>query len=122
VEAALKANSICYVLLVGDKEYMSTPGYEGGDRMRYLSAETGGRLVILDNRLKGLEATLLQIAAELRHHYSIGYTPDDRRADGRYRKISIRTRHGYKVQSRQGYYYMPHESQEAETSLLRSAQ
>lgn len=123
VEAALKANAICYVLLVGDKDYMSAPNYEGGARMRYLAAETGGNVIVLDTKLKGLEATLLQIASELRHHYSIGYTPDDRRPDGRYRKISIRARHGYKVRSRQGYYYMPHErdTADAETSLLRSS-
>jgi VWFA-related protein len=124
IEAALKSNSICYVLLVGDKEYMSAPTYEGGVRMRYLAAETGGNVIVLDNRLRGLEATLLQIAAELRHHYSIGYTPDDRRADGRYRKLLIKARHGYKVRSRQGYYYMPHEREaaDAETSMLRSAE
>lgn len=122
VEAALKANSICYVLLVGDKDYMESASYEGGVRMRYLAEQTGGRVIVLDTRLRGLEKTLLQIAAELRHHYSIGYTPDNRRADGRYRKISIRARRGYKVQSRRGYYFMPHETQEAETSLLRGAQ
>lgn len=121
VEAALKANSICYVLLVGDKGFMSAPDYKGGVRMRYLAAETGGSVIALDASLRGLEATLLQIAAELRHHYSIGYTPDDHKADGRLRKISIRAHHGYKVQSRRGYYYMPHESQDAETSLLRSS-
>ncbi len=123
VEAALKSNSICYVLLVGDKDYMSAPSYEGGVRMKYLAAETGGRVIVLDNRLRGLEPTLLQIAAELRHHYSIGYTPDNRKADGRYRKIRIRARHGFKVQSRHGYYYMPHEHEVvgAETSLLRSS-
>ncbi len=121
VEAALKANSICYVLLVGDKDYMESALYEGSVRMRYLAEQTGGRVIVLDTRLRGLEKTLLQIAAELRHHYSIGYTPEDRKADGRYRKISIRAGHGYKVQSRRGYYFMPHESQEAETSLLRSS-
>ncbi len=88
--------------------------------MKYLADETGGRLIVLDNRLKGLEPTLLQIAAELRHHYSIGYTPDNRLADGRYRKISIRTHHGYKVQAKRGYYYMPHEELRAETPVLRS--
>jgi VWFA-related protein len=123
VEAALKANSICYVLLVGDKNYMSAPNYDGGVRMRDLASQTGGSVIVLDTKLKGLEATLLQIAAELRHHYSIGYTPDNRKADGRYRKISIKARHGYKVRSRQGYYYMPHEhdTANAETLLLRSS-
>jgi VWFA-related protein len=120
VEAALKSNSICYVLLVGDKDYMSSPGYEGGERMRYLASETGGRVVILDNKLKGLEGTLLQIANELRHHYSIGYTPSDRRADGKYRRISIHAHNGYQVQSKRGYYYMPHEPLNAEIRVLRS--
>jgi VWFA-related protein len=120
VEAALKSNSICYVLLVGDKDYMSSPGYEGGQHMRYLASETGGRVVVLDNKLKGLEATLLQIATELRHHYSIGYSPDDRRPNGQYRRISIRAHSGYQVQSKRGYYYMPHEPLNAEIPLLRS--
>jgi VWFA-related protein len=101
---------------------MESAHHEGGMRMRYLAGQTGGRVIVLDTKLKGLEKTLLQIAAELRHHYSIGYTPDDRKADGKYRRISIRARHGYKVQSRRGYYFMPHESQEAETSLLRGAE
>ncbi|MDT8066774.1 MAG: VWA domain-containing protein [Terriglobia bacterium] len=121
VEAALKSNSICYVLLVGDKAYMSSPRYKGGLWMGYLASETGGSVIVLDKKLKGLERTLLQIADELRHHYSIGYTPVNRTADGRYRKISIRAPRGYKIQSRRGYYYMPHDSQDAETSLLRSS-
>lgn len=121
IEAALKSNAICYVLLVGDKAYMESSGYVGGTKMRNLASETGGRVVVLDGALKGLAPTLLQIAAELRHHYSIGYTPDDRKPDGQYRKISIRTHHGYQVKSRRGYYYMPHEPEAAETSLLRSS-
>ena len=121
IEAALKSNSLCYVLLVGDKSFMSAPEYQGGKRMRQLAAETGGRVVVLENRLRGLEKTLLEIAAELRHHYSIGYTPEDRRADGRYRKISIRTRQGFQVRSRRGYYYMSHDATDAETTLLRSS-
>jgi VWFA-related protein len=120
IEAALKSNVICYVLLVGDKEYMESPDYVGGAQMRNLAHETGGRVIVLDGHLKGLEPRLLQIAAELRHHYSIGYTPEDRRPDGRCRKISIRTHHGYQVQSRRGYYYMLREPHSAENSLLSS--
>jgi VWFA-related protein len=104
IEAALKSNTICYVLLVGDKNYMATADYVGPKRMSYLANETGGRMILMDHKLKNLEQSLLEIAAELRHHYSIGYTPVDRSNRGDYRKISIRSRHGYKVQSRRGYF------------------
>ena len=121
INAALKANAICYVLLVGDKGYMSSTSYVGGERMRYLAGETGGRVVVLDQKLKGLESSLLEIAAELRHHYSIGYSPEDRNADGAYRRLSIRSHHGYQVHSRRGYFYVPREPNEPEASLLGAA-
>ena len=109
IDAALKSNTICYVLLVGDKNYMATADYVGAKSMNYLANETGGRMILMDHKLKNLEQSLLDIAAELRHHYSIGYTPQDRSHRGDYRKISIRSRHGYKVQSRRGY-FATHES------------
>ncbi len=120
VEAALKANSICYVLLVGDPTYMADPIYVGGQKMSYLANETGGRVLTVGKTWKELESSLLEIAAELRHHYSIGYSPDDRRAKGEYRRISIRSHHGYRVQSRRGYYYSPHSNLDAETHVLTS--
>ncbi|MGE5112584.1 MAG: VWA domain-containing protein [Acidobacteriaceae bacterium] len=121
VNAALKANAICYVLLVGDKGYMSSTTYVGGERMRYLAGETGGRVIVLDQKLKGLENSLQEIASELRHHYSIGYSPENRIADGAYRRISIRTHHGYQVQSRRGYFYLSHEPSDTKSTLLESA-
>ena len=88
---------------------MATADYVGAKSMNYLANETGGRMILMDHKLKNLEQSLLDIAAELRHHYSIGYTPQDRSHRGDYRKISIRSRHGYKVQSRRGY-FATHES------------
>jgi VWFA-related protein len=104
IEAALKSNTICYVLLVGDKQYMQGSDYVGVEKMKYLTNETGGRMILMDHKLKNLERSLTEIAAELRHHYSIGYTPADRSHKGDYRRISIRSRHGYQVRSRRGYY------------------
>ncbi len=107
IEGALKANAICYVLLVGDSDYMGRSNYKGDVNMRKLTSETGGRVIKLDKRLRKLERSLLEIASDLRHHYSIGYTPSNRRIDGKYRGISIQSSNGYKVQSRRGYYYDP---------------
>jgi VWFA-related protein len=104
IEAALKSNTICYVLLVGDQQYMQSSDYVGMQKMKYLASETGGRMILMDRKLKNLERSLTEIAAELRHHYSIGYTPIDRSHRGDYRRISIRSRHGYQVQSRRGYF------------------
>jgi VWFA-related protein len=104
IEAALKSDTICYVLLVGDRKYMEASEYVGVERMKYLARETGGRMIEMSHDLKNLERSLLAIAAELRHHYSIGYSPEDRSHKGDYRRISIRCRKGYQVQSRRGYY------------------
>lgn len=104
VDAALKSNTICYVLLVGDRNYMQGTDYVGVQRMQYLANETGGRMIMMSHNLKNIGPALLEIAAELRHHYSIGYTPEDRSRKGEYRRISIKSRHGYRVQSRRGYF------------------
>jgi VWFA-related protein len=104
IDAALRSNTICYVLLVGDRQYMQNSDYAGMERMKYLASETGGRMIEMSHNLKNLERSLLDIAAELRHHYSIGYTPIDRSHKGDYRRISIRCRRGFQVQSRRGYY------------------
>jgi len=41
IEAALKSNTICYVLIVGDSRYMTASSYDGVGRMKTLASETG---------------------------------------------------------------------------------
>ncbi len=112
IDAALRSDTICYVLLVGDSRYMGSTGYQGIQRMERLSQETGGRMIEVHKDMKRLEKSLLEIAKELRHHYSIGYTPTDRDYDGEYRTISIRSAHGYNIQSRRGYFAVRHQKPE----------
>jgi VWFA-related protein len=45
-----------------------------------------------------------QISRELRSQYNIGYTPTNTARDGTFRKIEIRSKNGYKIQARSGYY------------------
>lgn len=120
IDAALKSNTICYVLLVGDRQYMQSSGYVGVERMRYLASETGGRMIEMSRNLNNLERSLLDIAAELRHHYSIGYTPANRSHTGDYRRIAIRCRRGYQVQSRRGYYAIHQPGSETPTETRAS--
>jgi VWFA-related protein len=97
IEAAQKADAMCYVLLVTD-------GYSGESEMRRLTAETGGRVIKVGNRPERLREAFEQIAAELRSQYNIGYTPTNRARDGSFRRIEIKTRRGHRVQGRNGYY------------------
>jgi len=104
IEAAQKADAICYVILIADRGFYSGQGYYGDREMKDLTRQTGGRVIeVTDNREK-LKQAFDQIAAELRSQYSIGYTPTNKKLDGTFRKIEIKTRDGHKVQSRTGYY------------------
>ena len=48
---------------------------------------------------------LTQIGTELRSQYMIGYVPTNTAADGKYRKIEVKTANpDYKLQARKGYY------------------
>ncbi|HYL94026.1 MAG TPA: VWA domain-containing protein [Alphaproteobacteria bacterium] len=98
IEAAQKADTICYVLLLTDPQY----GSNSAD-MRILAEQTGGRVIEI-NRPDRIGDALRQISAELRSQYSLGYTPDNGRHDGTFRKIEIRAKGNYKVQVRKGYY------------------
>ena len=97
IEAAQKADTICYVLLISDPRYGSDP-----HDMSQLAEQTGGRMITVNNPNKLGEA-FKQISNELRSQYSIGYSPSDPRHDGSFRKIEIKAK-DLKVQARKGYY------------------
>ena len=104
IEAAQRADSICYVLLVADAPfYGGRGGYHGVDAMKRLAEETGGRMIDVGNRQTQLKDAFDQIADELRSQYSIGYSPTNNNHDGTFRRIEIKTKAG-KVQARKGYY------------------
>lgn len=99
IESAQKADAICYVLLLHDAEF----GPPGAGEMRQLTEATGGRMIEVNNPNKIGEA-FHQISAELRSQYSLGYTPENDKRDGTFRKIEIKSKSSYKVQARKGYY------------------
>jgi VWFA-related protein len=98
IEATQKADAICYVLLLVDPQHLSNTG-----DMRQLAEQTGGRVITVARPDKIGEA-FTQIADELRSQYSLGYSPEDTRRDGSFRKIEVKSKNGYKVQARKGYY------------------
>jgi len=110
IEAAQKADAICYVLLIADRGFygMGGFGYSGDSAMKKLTQETGGRMIEVGNKIEKLRQAFDQISQELRSQYNIGYTPTNTARDGSFRKVEIKPKQGdYKVQARSGYYATP---------------
>jgi len=110
IEAAQKADSICYVLLIADRGFYGFGGYSGDSEMKKLATETGGRVIEVGNKFEKLKEAFNQIALELRSQYNIGYTPTNSKLDGTFRKIEIHAKQGYKIQARSGYYAIAHKN------------
>src|SRR5271154_5025295 len=114
IEAAQKADAICYVLLIADRGFYGMGGgmggYNGDFEMKKLTLETGGRVIEVGNKIDKLRQAFAQISHELRSQYNIGYTPTNTSRDGGFRKVEIKPKQGdYKIQARSGYYATRHE-------------
>jgi VWFA-related protein len=110
VEAAQKADTICYVLLIADRGFYGMMGYSGDRDMKKLTEETGGRVINVGNKPEKLREAFDQISKELRSQYNIGYTPSNAKLDGTFRKVEIKTdKKDYKIQARSGYYAIARE-------------
>jgi VWFA-related protein len=108
IEAAQKADAICYVLLIADRGFYGFGGYHGDSEMKKLTQETGGRVIEVGNKIEKLRQAFDQISQELRSQYNIGYTPTNTARDGSFRKVEIKPKQGdYKIQARSGYYATP---------------
>ncbi|MGH9670612.1 MAG: VWA domain-containing protein [Terriglobales bacterium] len=106
IEAAQRADVICYVLLVEDRSWYASQGafFPGEGDVKKLTAETGGRVINVGSKPEKLKEAFDQIANELRSQYNLGYTPTNPQRDGGFRKIEIKSHKGYKIQARRGYY------------------
>jgi VWFA-related protein len=110
IEAAQKADAICYVILIADRGFYGFGGYSGDREMKKLTEETGGRVINVGNKTDKLREAFDQISRELRSQYNIGYTPTNAKLDGAFRKVEIKTKNkDYKIQARSGYYAIARE-------------
>jgi VWFA-related protein len=107
IEAAQKADTIVYVLLCADRGFYGFGGYSGDSAMKKMTQETGGRVIEVGNKPEKLKAAFDQISQELRTQYYIGYVPTNTNKDGGFRRVEIKTKEGYKIQARSGYYAVP---------------
>jgi VWFA-related protein len=106
IEAAQKANTIVYPILIADRQAYLDAGeiYMGSSAMSQLAEQTGGRVINVGNNGRKLEDAFDQIQDELRTQYVLSYTPENKTADGKFRKINMDCGKGMKVQARRGYY------------------
>jgi VWFA-related protein len=107
-EAAQKANTIIYVVLLSDSNFMG-----GASEMQQLAEQTGGRVINVGHNGRKLEDAFDQIQDELRTQYLASYTPKNKDADGKFRKVELDCGKGVKVQARKGYYAIVGDNQSA---------
>jgi VWFA-related protein len=112
LEALLENDVIAYVLQIYDAPkhdhcdvlHIYDKDTDGEPRLKKLAEATGGRMLEVRG-IDKLEAALEEISDELHHQYSLGYYPEDKNWDGKFRKIQISAgEKGYKVYARKGYY------------------
>ena len=75
---------------------------DGKKILQQIARETGGRYFELSKKLTAAQI-YAQIEEEMRHQYSLSYTPD--KADNGYHKLHLSTRNAdLTVQTREGFY------------------
>jgi Ca-activated chloride channel homolog len=111
----LENDVIAYVLQIYDASKRDNCDvlhiYEKDDHgeslLKKLAEATGGRMLEVRG-IDKLEAALDEISDELHQQYSLGYYPENKNWDGKFRKIQISAgEKPYKVYARKGYYAKP---------------
>jgi Ca-activated chloride channel homolog len=89
----------------------SSLGMQGQAFLDELSSVTGGKSFYPQSDIE-MDEIFERIALELRHQYSIGYTPKDFQPDGKWRKVKVKVKPPrglprLTVRAREGYYATP---------------
>jgi VWFA-related protein len=111
IEMAQRADVAVYTIststdwmsLTGDepKKYHKT---DGDKVLEQIADETGGR-AFFPYRIDDLARSFYDISTELRSQYSLAYIPENRSADGKFRRIRIEpATRGLTIRARKGYY------------------
>jgi VWFA-related protein len=112
MEVLLANDVIAYVLQIYDGPkhdrcdvlHIYEKDSSGESVLKKLAEATGGRMLEVRG-IDKLDAALDEISDELHHQYSLGYYPDNKNWDGKFRKIQISASgKGYRVYARKGYY------------------
>jgi Ca-activated chloride channel family protein len=107
-----ESDVVTYAVGVIDRgDHTSALGMQGQAFLDELTSVTGGKSFYPNTNVE-LDDVFDRIAIELRHQYSVGYTPHDFVPDGKWRKVKVRVKpprgmSRLTVRSREGYYATP---------------
>src|ERR1022692_3870875 len=115
VASAQRADTMVYAILFEDAQAYGGSGLgrlgrvpmnmpNGKKVLEQISRETGGRFCEVSKK-QPLAKVYDEIDEDLRHQYSLGYSPDRSEASGGYHRIHLTTKQkALTVQTREGYY------------------
>jgi Ca-activated chloride channel family protein len=97
--------------IIGAGDASSQLGMQGQAFLDELTSVTGGKSFYPTSDIE-MDEIFERIALELRHQYSIGYTPTEFQPDGKWRKVKVKVKPPrglprLTVRSREGYYATP---------------
>ena len=107
-----ESDVVTYAVGILDARDTASPlGMQGQAFLDELSSVTGGKSFYPNSDVE-MDEIFERIALELRHQYSIGYTPADFQPDGKWRKVKVKVKPPrglprLTVRSREGYYATP---------------
>jgi Ca-activated chloride channel homolog len=101
LEMAHKADAVIFAISTNVTRMPS----DGDKVLKYLAAETGGT-TFFPFKVEDLTQSFENIANEMRHQYSVLYSPNPLRADGLYHEVEVRmkAKKDFIVRARKGYY------------------
>ena len=105
LEQAKRSETAIYSIGLRSRDGRSRRGFQEADFvLRQLSRETGG-LAFFPEGVGDLASIYEQIAEELSNQYTLGYTSNNPRRDGMWRRIVVRVdRPSVTARTKQGYY------------------
>ena len=103
--------SIYGIGILGGGDNSSQNGMQGQAFLDELSSVTGGKTFYPNTDVE-MDEIFERIALELRHQYSVGYTPKDFAPDGKWHKVKVKVKPPrglprLTVRGREGYYAVP---------------
>jgi Ca-activated chloride channel homolog len=102
--AGTKSEQSFNTLRIGDLREGLRVIDDSESKLAQLAAATGGRLY-KPGSFNALDSTYAEVADELRHQYTLYYTPLDKARDGRFRRVRVETNDSsLTVSNRLGYF------------------
>ena len=97
--------------IMDGRDSTSMIGMQGQSFLDELSSVTGGKSFYPQSDVE-MDEIFERIALELRHQYSIGYTPKDFEPNGKWRKVKVKVKPPrglprLTVRAREGYFATP---------------